>query len=259
MDLLIFMTDLDFYNDYYEKHSKREMTSQEKKRVLTTLSLIPPEVNSILEVGCGDGRIINPLVNKYEKVCGLDISKESLKQVKGLKIEGNVCDLPFEDNSFDIVLSCEILEHLPFKVYDKALKEIERVANNYILISVPKNEDLNLSKIRCPYCECTFHPYRHIRSFDLHSLNHLFGEFKIFNSKLINIQQYPKSLVRMYGFIKSKDLNFPEEALCPQCGYYESNTRQDHYSRPNKLTKILDMLPYTKNKGGWILVLYKKD
>lgn len=251
------MNDLNFYDNYY-KNFDHKLSSREKKRIYETISLIPKDVDSILEVGCGDGRIINPLVKKYKKVCGLDISQESLENVKAQKVKGRIEELPFEDNSFDIVLCCEVLEHLPFKVYEKSLKEMERVAKKYIIVSVPNNENIELSKIKCPYCGCLFHPYRHLRSFNYTKLKELFLEFKSEHYKLIlnNQKEYPKSFIKIYKFLKLSDPHFPGIALCPQCGY--SNLNNNKIKQEMKVSFTSKMInPFlSKGHGGWILSLY---
>lgn len=253
------MNDPNFYDDYY-KEFNHQMTSLEKKRVYETISLIPKDVNSILEVGCGDGRIINPLVKRYEKVYGLDISPKALETVEALKIEGRIENLPFEENNFDIVLCCEVLEHLPFKIYEKALQEIERVAKKYILISVPNNEDIELSKTRCPYCGCLFHPHRHLRSFNHNKLKKLFSKFEKIDSKLIlnDEKKYPKSFIKLYRLLTSSHPAFLEMALCPQCGYSKPDKKVKQGPEINLISKIVNPF-FPKGRGGWILSIYRKD
>ena len=53
--------------------------------------------------------------------------------------QGSVYELPYKDNSFDLVICTEVLEHLEEPA--KALKEILRVSKKYLIISVP-NEPL---------------------------------------------------------------------------------------------------------------------
>ena len=44
---------------------------------------------------------------------------------------------PFRDKSYDVVLACEVLEHIPWKDVDKALSELHRVSKKYVVISIP--------------------------------------------------------------------------------------------------------------------------
>ena len=101
---------------------------------------------SILDVGCGDGFYLYLLCELFPKpkIVGIDKDKNALKSAainlkdKNLKIKhGDIYNLNFSDNSFDIILASEILEHL--KDDFKGLKEIYRVLRpgGLVLISVP--------------------------------------------------------------------------------------------------------------------------
>ena len=57
----------------------------------------------------------------------------------------------------------EILEHLPWGVYEKTLVELARVAKETILITTPYQEKRQF--VTCPKCHCSFSPFYHIRSF----------------------------------------------------------------------------------------------
>lgn len=97
---------------------------------------------SILDVGCGEGFTLDMLQkNKIgKKIIGIDNSKESIRIGKILfpkvKIEhASIYDIPFPDNSFDLVICTEVLEHL--KTPSLAIEEVKRVSRGNILISVP--------------------------------------------------------------------------------------------------------------------------
>lgn len=253
---------IDGYEECYDKlfSFNRDITKIEKERILDTISLIPDGVSSVLEVGCGDGRIINSLINKYPDICGLDISNEALKQVKAPKMKGTLEKLPFSDNSYDIVICCEVLEHLPYNIYEKALKEIERVAKDYILISVPNNENLNNKMIKCPKCGCSFHMWRHLRSFNEKKLENLFENFKVNKSKKKLLEQFlfHNILIKVASYTKN-GIQFPKTSLCPQCAYSPKQipTKKETSKRNSKLNFITKILP-KKKSGGWIITLYNR-
>lgn len=108
------------------------------------------ELKSILDAGCGEGFTLNKLYqNKIgQKLEGIEFSKDAVEIGRKLHPhlslrEGDIYKLPFKDNSFDLVLSTEVLEHL--KEPEKALKEIIRVSRKYILLSVPNEPFFMLS------------------------------------------------------------------------------------------------------------------
>lgn len=96
----------------------------------------------ILEVGCGEGFVLSRLVKLFPQadLVGIDISSQALLEAKKLcpqveLLEGDVQQLDFADNQFDLVVCLEVLEHLPNP--DQALREIVRVSKGEVLISVP--------------------------------------------------------------------------------------------------------------------------
>jgi len=111
------------------------------------ISLIKPlKVESILDAGCGEGFTMGKLLE--EKVCkkieGIEYEKDAISLGKKLYPyliikQGSVYELPYKNNSFDLVICTEVLEHLDEPA--KALKEILRVTKKNLIISVP-NEPL---------------------------------------------------------------------------------------------------------------------
>ena len=86
----------------------------------------------LLIIGKGDGIVENVFKKYILEVKTLDIEKK-LKP----DIIASVENMPLEDNSFDVILCAEVLEHLPFEKFPKALKEIKRVSKNFVVLSLP--------------------------------------------------------------------------------------------------------------------------
>jgi len=104
------------------------------------------KVESVLDVGCGEGFTLNKLSeNKIGKIYeGIDYSREAIaigkKLYPNLDLkQGDVYKLPYKDESFDLVICSEVLEHL--EEPEKGLRELIRVSKKYLLLSVP-NEPL---------------------------------------------------------------------------------------------------------------------
>jgi SAM-dependent methyltransferase len=91
----------------------------------------------ILEVACGRGGFVTELARNGAHVTGCDFSLAALRVGRGKLrvlsmatsaafIQGDAQDLPFADESFDLVVSCETIEHVPD--VRRALREMWRVA-----------------------------------------------------------------------------------------------------------------------------------
>jgi SAM-dependent methyltransferase len=89
----------------------------------------------VLEIGLGEGADSESLIRRGARWSGVDLTAESIERVRtrltlrdlpfeNLK-QGSVLDLPFADNSFDMVFSHGVLHHVP--EIKQAEKEIHRV------------------------------------------------------------------------------------------------------------------------------------
>ncbi len=94
---------------------------------------------AVLDIGCGDGLLIEKLQQKGLTVSGIDISSRAVELCKERNlacVQGDITEkLPYQDASFDTVLLIDVLEHLfqPKEV----LKEAFRVSKKQVIISVP--------------------------------------------------------------------------------------------------------------------------
>ncbi len=101
----------------------------------------------LLDAGCGTGGMLAPLA-RYGGVTGLDRSADALRFAQersdGALARGTVSQLPFANNSFDLVTSFDVLYHLGVSDDVEAMKEIERVMRPgaTLLVRVPAFEAL---------------------------------------------------------------------------------------------------------------------
>ncbi|MEV4473145.1 class I SAM-dependent methyltransferase [Nonomuraea salmonea] len=99
------------------------------------LGRVGPE-DSVLDLGCGTGRLTIPLAGLAKEVVGLDLCDGMLAvarrkaEEEGADIrfdQGDMCDLPYPDDSFDVVTSTLALMHIPLEARGTAFAEIARV------------------------------------------------------------------------------------------------------------------------------------
>lgn len=95
-------------------------------------SVMDTEPECILEIGIGNKITSSYLKNRGKNIVTCDINPDLCPD----KI-GDIRALPFESNSFDTILCCEVLEHIPFTEFEKALSELHRVSKKYVIISIP--------------------------------------------------------------------------------------------------------------------------
>ncbi|MEA1961535.1 MAG: class I SAM-dependent methyltransferase, partial [Bacillota bacterium] len=102
----------------------------------------------VLDVGCGKAFLLYELSQVVPglEVAGIDISSYAIdntkEEVKGFLRVGNARELPYEDNSFDLVYSITTLHNLCVYDLKQAVQEIERVSrkNSYIVVESYRNE-----------------------------------------------------------------------------------------------------------------------
>lgn len=90
----------------------------------------------VLEVG-GSGSILMNFVD-IELVV-VDILPNADTQAE--YIQGSALAMPFADKSFDAVISCDVLEHIPAEDRELFLKESIRVTKDLLVIAAPFNLD----------------------------------------------------------------------------------------------------------------------
>ena len=114
-----------------------------KRYKYNLISLFPDEnIKDVLEIGCGRGEILNYIDSKIKcNLLGVDIEEDIIKDASRLyqtinfKVEDGQA-LSFKDDSFDLVLVLEVLEHV--KNVDIIIAEAKRVSKKYCIFSVPR-------------------------------------------------------------------------------------------------------------------------
>ena len=93
-----------------------------------------PKNSRILDVGAGEGILVEKFRREGYDIIGLDLNYGS-KYI----IVGDLNYLPFKSHTFDYIFCLDVLEHLNFEEQKKALKEINRVLKKRgkLILSIP--------------------------------------------------------------------------------------------------------------------------
>lgn len=126
--------------------SRKEKFNENNRKLWFNLLQIRNDLK-VLEVGCGSGHFTNMIKTYYPtcEVYGIDLDDNNIKfaknESKKLNIDvhyqvADVKHLPFEDNSFDIVFSHTLIEHLPFDDFIKEQKRVLKKGGKLIIMRV---------------------------------------------------------------------------------------------------------------------------
>ena len=138
-----------------------------------------------LDYGCGSGHIIGHFLKEKIHICGIDMSERSVDVVEQ-KYKGNkffmgarVYDgkrLPFKDDTFDLIICTEVIEHILPKHMDLFLLELKRVLKQEtgrLILTTPNDENFKRNEVYCPECNTIFHKHGHCNKFTGETLSKL--------------------------------------------------------------------------------------
>ena len=274
--------DADYYDNYvgttpedYVRRTQLENPEQ-MERMRSVVEALPGDATSVLDVGCGGGIALHLLREARPDVraVGLEKSPKTAAAARSLfdveVVEGSADALPFEDGAFDVVMANEVLEHLPWGVYDRTVSEICRVARHGVLITTPFAERRQF--VTCPKCRCAFNPFYHLRSFDDAILKGLFPGFErqrldiIWTRGRAPLLYESRRLKAALGWTPP----LPRHTICPQCGYRNApkatkTPKSTSESAPatskrgrDILLKVWGAIPRPK-RPRWALAVYTRD
>ena len=107
-----------------------------QKRLTLDNYEIKRKVEKVLDLGCGNGRHAMYFAQQGIKASGIDISRQAIAwarewaESERLEVDfqvGDITNLPYEDATFDAVVTHGVLDHVPMTIATKAVNEVRRV------------------------------------------------------------------------------------------------------------------------------------
>ena len=189
----------------------------------------------ILEIGSGTGGLLSYLYERGYDVIGIEIHKKRLEKSRDIYgnlpirlVENEI--LPFQDNTFDLVISFDVFEHIPDS--NKHLSEVHRVLKKagYYLLQTPNKITNSVfetirwkSFTRWKGDHCSLHTYWgvidrfrkngfDVEFYDIPVVNDFFrakierflGGFGLFLIKILNPDKLPMSLRTNFYVVASR-------------------------------------------------------
>jgi ubiquinone/menaquinone biosynthesis C-methylase UbiE len=121
--------------DYQAFFDAYDAMRYDKEPILPELDKLELDGKQVLEIGLGQGADSEQLIRRGARWTGIDLTPESVRRVRARLelrelpfedlVNGSALEMPFEDNSFDMVYSFGVLHHIPDIA--QAQREIHRV------------------------------------------------------------------------------------------------------------------------------------
>ena len=133
-------------------------------------------ITTVCDVWCANGFLIGKLqeVNENLEITWVDMDDELVETCKKKWIHAqqwSILDLPFEDNSYDVVIAKDVVEHVVDNY--KAMSELVRVSKKYVIVSMP-----------WPFTDAARGDFTHIRPYSQTTLKHI---AYLFDLKIVEI------------------------------------------------------------------------
>lgn len=162
--------------DYFETPADPATVHENRRLHETILSKLPGKDLSLLDVGCGGAWLAAATIPDQQLIVSFDVAHRNTTEAKRqhsadnhFAVTGDVYQLPFKSDSFDIVVSAEVVEHVPdVSGYLDGLLRVVKPGGR-VIVSTPYDEKIQYSL--CIHCNRVTPLHAHLRSFKENTLD----------------------------------------------------------------------------------------
>jgi SAM-dependent methyltransferase len=258
------MREIDADADGRSEPATYHQARAEPMRTSDLLALALHAEGKVLDVGARDGYHARLLADRFEHVTALDLTVPVIPDPRVECVAGDVTDLPFDDDSFDLVLCSEVLEHIAPAQLDVACLELARVTRGHLLVGVPYKQDTRVGRTTCIACGAVNPPWGHVNRFDESRLRSLFAGLSFESIHLVGTNDdatnaFSSSLMDLAG---NPYGTYGQDECCVACGAPIVQAPRQHLGR-RILTKLAfwarrSTKPFQSSHPNWIHVLLRK-
>jgi hypothetical protein len=232
----------------------------ERNRLIA--DMIDKDVDSLIDIGSGNGIIVNDLSTRRQDltIVTTDPSLLSRFYLNTPFFVSMLPDIPLPANRFDLVLCVQVLEHIGQDQYHLAIDEIQRLSKRYLLIGVPYFENLEELQVKCAECGFISHANGHKRSYQQGDMVHLFPGFRLVTlSKLGEVQRRGSQLGSWILHKLGRTYHIPTSFVCPNCsGTIPEPPQGNKFSRfiANRINSFFRY--FSPLKPYWMICLFER-
>lgn len=186
--------------NYYDKYNSKNPLVRFVMKIFNGVLLkfiAQANPKTVLDVGCGEGYTTALIKEEFPgiEISGIELGEKTLKKAQTIHNRinfehGSIYDIEKNNESYDLALSSEVLEHLDDPL--KGLIELKRVSRRFVIVSVPNEPWWRIvNMLRFYYLKDLGNTPGHVnhwskKSFELFLMPH-FSKVQIKNALIWNI------------------------------------------------------------------------
>lgn len=245
--------------------SQYRTSPEEERRTADLLRLMPTEGLHALDIGARDGHFSLLMKDRFEVVTALDLTEPNISHPRINCVKGDAAQMQFNDGAFDFVFCAEVLEHVPVLILPRVCQEIQRVANDRILVGVPYKQDIRVGRTTCYSCGAPNPPWGHVSSFDEQRIGGLFQLCEIENISFVgsNASYTNRLATALMDYAGNPYGTYDQEEPCIHCGHVLTAPPPRNFAQliatkcafwSRKATEL-----FATPRGNWIHVALRKN